>query len=281
MKCVVCLCVYNSQVGLPYCFDNIKQMAQCFDVLDVIVFYDESTDNSLPLLQDFKTKYNHSMNIIINKKPKSHLRTANIAVARNSMLDSIREGFVDYNYFIMMDTNEYACIGNINIHVLQSVLDNDDSWDAISFDREAGYYDTWALSFDPYIYSFFHFNNWPVVVNNMRLTFNRLLDDYKINRPNDLIPVYSAFNGFAIYKTNKFLNCSYSSTIHPELFPANMVLQQINLTGDNIVPYLYDDCEHRKFHLEAIRRNDARVMICTQSLFSKFKNPPPNLRGPA
>lgn len=93
--------------------------------------------------------------------------------------------------------------------------------------------------------------------------------------------MYSAFNGFAIYKMDKFLDCSYSSTIHQELFPTDMIRKQINITGENIVPYLLNDCEHRKFHLEAIKRNNARIMICTQSLFSKFENPPAGLRGPA
>lgn len=113
----------------------------------------------------------------------------------------------------MMDSNEYSCIGDINLEVIMSVLSRDD-WDAISFDREAGYYDTWALSFEPYMYSFFHFTNWNKVVNMMRDEFRKLLADYKNNKPDELIPVYSAFNGFSIYKTDKFVNCKYDSNIN-------------------------------------------------------------------
>lgn len=281
MKCVICLSVYNNEFGLPYCFNNIKQMSSCFDTINIVAFYDASTDKSLQLLQNFQSEYNMNIHVIINNLPKTNMRTANIAFARNSLLDYIRVHFTDYDYFIMMDTNEYSCIGNININVLKSTLDRHDSWDAISFDRDAGYYDLWALSFDPYIYSFFHFYNQSNVRHKMRISFQALLNDYKMNKPYDLIPVYSAFNGFAIYKMDKFLDCSYSSTIHQELFPTDMIRKQIDITRRNIIPSLTNDCEHRKFHLEAIKRNNARIMICTQSLFSKFENPPARLRGPA
>ena len=40
------------------------------------------------------------------------------------------------------------------------------------------------------------------------------------------------------------------------------------------------DCEHRHFHLEAIKKNNARIRISTKYVFSKFNNPPKNSRGP-
>lgn len=53
-----------------------------------------------------------------------------------------------------MDNNKYNCVGKINIDILKkSLLLN--NCDSLSFDRVAGYYDTWSLSFNPYIYSFF------------------------------------------------------------------------------------------------------------------------------
>jgi len=111
--------------------------------------------------------------------------------------------------------------------------------------------------------------------------YNSLLNDYKTNHPDKLIPVYSAFNGFAIYKTSMFLNCSYSSNIDLDLFPTNSINKQVEHMNVDVIPVLTNDCEHRKFHLEAIKKNGAKIMISTKSLFAKFDNPPPNLRGPA
>ena len=179
----------------------------------------------------------------------------------------------------MMDSNEYSCIGNIKIDVIKETLSMD-NWDCISFDREAGYYDTWALSFEPYIYSFFHFNNWERVVSMMRDEFTILLSNYKNKQSDELIPVYSAFNGFAIYKTNKFLNCNYSANIDLSLFPPGSIIKQEKLTGESIISRKINDCEHRHFHLEAIKKNNALIRISTKSVFSKVENPRRGLRGP-
>ena len=152
-------------------------------------------------------------------------------------------------YFMMMDSNEYSCIGDINPEVIKDVLSRND-WDGISFDREAGYYDYWALSFYPYIYSFFHFTNWNKVIDTMRDEFSKLLNDYKSNKPDELIPVYSAFNGFSIYKTAKFLNCNYNTKINLALFPINSIEKERAITGCKIIRAMGGDCEHRHFHLE-------------------------------
>ncbi len=281
MKGVICLSVYNNEFGLPYCLNNIRKLAPCFDTFNIVVFYDESHDHSLHILDDFNLHNPISLTIIVNDNTRFEERTANIAFSRNVLLNYVRTKFADYDYFIMMDTNEYSCIGDIQLDVFKDAIDKRDLWDAISFDRDAGYYDTWALSFDPYIYSFFHFHDWKNVVEEMRHAFNSLLSDYKTNHPDKLIPVYSAFNGFAIYKTSKFLNCSYSSTIDLDLFPPDSINKQVEHTNVDVIPGLTNDCEHRKFHLEAIKKNDAKIMISTKSLFAKFVNPPPNLRGPA
>lgn len=163
----------------------------------------------------------------------------------------------------MIDANEYACVGDVNLDPVSSALERDD-WDSVSFHREAGYYDMWALSYSPYVYSYMHFSDTPRVVWEMRKHFSFLLMDYITNRPTELIPVYSAFNGFALYRTAKFLNCSYSSVIHTDLLPN--IQEQVEVCGPPI-KILTGDCEHRKFHLEAIRKNGARIRICTQPVF--------------
>ena len=276
--CCICLCVYNNQFGLPFVLNNINKINHLFESLKILVFYDNSTDNSLQILNEYSNKYKN-MEIIINDCKKSRNRVENIAFARNALLGLIRQKYSNYEYFMMMDSNEYSCIGDINPHVITDALSRND-WDSISFDREAGYYDTWALSFDPYIYSFFHFSNWNKVVDLMRNEFSNLLADYKLNKPDELIPVYSSFNGFSIYKTDKFLNCNYNTNINLSLFPINSIEKEQEITGCNIINAMGGDCEHRHFHLEAIKKNNARIRISTKYVFSKFINPPKNSRGP-
>ena len=304
----VCLCVYNNETGLPYCLENIQAIRHIFHRMVINVVYDISEDNSYKILMDFKKKNEDKpmnqriyMNVVTNTTKRNlQSKSVSIAVCRNMLLDMIRSSYRDYEYFIMMDTNEYSCVGKINVQLMHDIIhpshENNQTnqtnqinqtnnymskYDAITFDREAGYYDWWALSFDPYIYSFYHIVNSFKVAEQMKTTFTNMLNDYRTSRPNDAIPVYSAFNGFGIYKTSKFLNCSYSSDIHINLFPKPIIHKLIYITKSNIHNHYKDDCEHRKFHLEAIQKNNAKIGVSTKYMFFKCENLLPNLRGPA
>jgi len=303
--CVIGLCVYNNEPGLPSVLSNIvKIIESClFEKITVVAFYDSSSDKSHSILENFKIKYEgvrpetFKMIIVVNKSNGRNMRmeygggsnvgsrlldtsrTARIAIARNGILHVIRvlhnKGFWN-KYFIMMDSNEYACVGQINIPTLRSALERSDEWDSVSFNREAGYYDYWALSYDPYIYSIFHVMNKSETRNNIREDFEKKLKYAKnqTDKSYDFIPVYSSYNGFAIYKSDKFLNCSYSSNIDITLFPKKLLPPQI-------INKFTNDCEHRKFHLEAIKKNKARIVVSPLSIFYKLPIRNPRLRGPA
>jgi hypothetical protein len=302
-NCIIGLCVYNNEPGLTSVLSNIIKISESnlFEKITVVAFYDYSSDKSHSIMEKFKSQYSTStcieMVIIINKSNASRQmrmdfgnanrvldknRTARIAIARNGILNYIRAQQASgiYNkYFIMMDSNEYACVGQINIETLRSALHRSSEWDSVSFDREAGYYDYWALSFDPHIYSFFHVENRNETLNNMVSGFaNKLKNAKNVDKRQQqqyyMIPVYSSYNGFAIYKTDMFLNCSYSSEININLFPKELLPLKIL---DNFK----NDCEHRKFHLEAIKKNNARIMVSPLSIFYKLPIKNPALRGPA
>jgi glycosyltransferase involved in cell wall biosynthesis len=298
-NCVICLCVYNNERGLPSVLSNIVKISQSnlFDKVTIVAFYDASADKSYSILESFKNQHQRSKSgfsselietVIISSDKKeirmsfgnasrvtNKSRTMRIANARNHILNYMRSAQKQgaYNkYFIMMDSNEYACVGHINIDTLRDALQRSNEWDSISFNREAGYYDYWALSFDPHIYSFFHMQNKDETLQAMVASFATKLNASRDSR--DMIPVYSAFNGFAIYKTNMFLNCSYSSLIHIQLFPKHLLPHKL-------LNHFKNDCEHRKFHLEAIKKNGARIMVSPLSIFYKLPVHNPSLRGPA
>ena len=307
--CAIGLCVYNNEPGLPGVLSNIVKImeSKLFYKVTVVAFYDHSSDKSYSILETFKKQYERvcaetfKMIIVDNTKANGRKlrmdyggrsnavirvldssRTARIAVARNGILHVIRGlykiGFRN-KYFIMMDSNEYACVGKINIPTLFGALKRSDEWDSVSFNRDAGYYDYWALSYDKYIYSMFHVANKDETLNNIRKDFEVKLNNAKSTKGKtdtnyDFIPVYSSYNGFAIYKSDKFLNCSYSSNIDIRLFPKKLLPKQI-------INKFTNDCEHRKFHLEAIKKNKARIVVSPLSIFYKLPIRNPGLRGPA
>jgi hypothetical protein len=266
-NCCIGICVYNSEYGLPKVLKNIKKLESVFRI-KVIIFYDHSNDRSLELIYKYSDALHLDYTLVINNNPRSNIRTENISNARNGILEHIRNNYSVYPYFAMMDTNKYSCVGKMQPEVITAMLERKDEWDSISFDREAGYYDDWALSLEPLLYSFDHYEPREPVVQKMRENKNKILRHYKENSPNEFIHVYSAFNGFALYKSEIFLRCSYSADIDVQLFPRDSIMIQCIIVQQNIIPKFYADCEHRKFHLEAIKKYGARIRVPLLSLFS-------------
>jgi hypothetical protein len=275
---VIGLCSYNNEKGLPYVFNNLKILSKQFKNTVVVFCYDKSSDNTLELIDMFKKNNdNLTIEIIKNNYSRTNLRTNNIANARNSILEFINAKYNTFDLFAMMDCNEYSCIGEIILDTLNDVFTDEmiNNWDSVSFNREAGYYDYWALSFSPFIYSLFHCTN--DVGQKMRTCFNDLLN-ININK---MFYVYSAFNGFAIYKMNKFIDCRYSSNIYLDLFPTEELKKQTEFNECKFINVLRNDCEHRKFHLESIKKHNSKIAIYNKNLFKKIEPPIHGLRGPA
>ncbi|NDE17573.1 hypothetical protein EBZ80_21870 [bacterium] len=60
-----------------------------------------------------------------------------------------------------------------------------------------------------------------------------------------------------------------------------VVIKQSFMLDANLRDILIDDCEHRKFHMEAIRDFGARVRVSLDSLFGKAEPAGVERRGPA
>ena len=114
--CVIGLCVYNNETGLPSVLSNIVKIMESnlFHRVTVVAFYDDSSDKSDLILKIFKKKYESvcadtfKMIIVDNSSTSRKMRmdfgaggnaatrvldsgrTARIAVARNGILHVIR-----------------------------------------------------------------------------------------------------------------------------------------------------------------------------------------------
>jgi hypothetical protein len=241
----------------------MELISNLFEDYAVIFYYDISTDDTLLKLQNYQN-VNSKVTLHINTEPLSPYRTHRIAKGRNKILDIIRSNFNDFTHFIMMDCDD-KCARDININLLGSYLKRDD-WDALSFNHPAGYYDTWALSRVPFVLSCHHFND-PFQGKKL------LLETMKKTPKNQLIQCISAFNGFAIYKSNKFLNCYYDGRLRFDYIPKDLIKLNFKCSGKmhftkNTQDDKYkEDCEHRHFHFQAVMKNNARIRIAPVCIF--------------
>jgi hypothetical protein len=258
MKCCICGTVKNCGKYLDRIFANMEEIGSLFEDYSIVFYYDNSNDNTLQKIMEYQKK-NAKCVYHVNTAPVSKFRTHNIAKGRNYCIQYIKTHFADYEYFIMMDCDN-ICSNKILPNVLSDMLIRND-WDSVSFNRPY-YYDLWALSIRPYIFSCHHFNNGYVLWKDWINTIIK-------NTPKtELIPCASAFNGFAIYRANKFLNCVYDGRLRTDYIPIKMLNENIARAGN--ISYQqgkHEDCEHRHFHFQAITLNNARIRISPLYLF--------------
>jgi hypothetical protein len=170
----------------------------------------------------------------------------------------------------MMDFDDVNC-KEVNIEPLRRSLKRED-WDGLSFNTSPGYYDIWGLSIYPYCYSYNHFNN--------NQQFYKIIQDYVTERlkklkKDELLPCISSFNGFSIYRTEKFINCLYDGRVNINLVPSHYMSAHMKAANSPIVyndyghvKGRYEDCEHRAFHVEAINKNNAKIRIAPEVIFN-------------
>jgi hypothetical protein len=256
MKCCICGTVRNCGQYLDKIFENMETIGSQFDEYKIMLYYDNSNDDTLYKLKEYKNK-NQNLIFFVNKSPLLPYRTHRIALGRNVCLNFIRQNCSDYEYFIMMDCDD-RCSYNIDTNLLNNILKRTD-WDALSFCHPAGYYDTWALSKRPFVLSCHNFKNFAHGQN----LINKIIE----KTPKDqLIPCLSAFNGIAIYRTNKFINCLYDGRFRLDYIPFRLIKENIRYAGKINLRKTREDCEHRYFHFQGIIKNNARIRILPQPL---------------
>jgi len=263
----ICGCVKNCGKFLKKVLENLHFLSAFFYHYEIIIAYDESTDNSLEILKNMSKVMN--LTILYNHNT-SEIRVENISNARNSILDYIRAQTEkkNFKYFVMVDMDDVSA-APLNMNVLHKYLKDPEKWDALSFNQKE-YYDIWALSVDDYVCSCWHFEINP---KNKAVEVMRKYITNKLNNAlceNKLVECVSAFNGFGVYKTDVFIGSKYQSDIRTtlKLISAAQIRKneqamqsRFNVTSGHSMC----DCEHRYFHLNAKRLNP-NIKICISPL---------------
>ena len=270
MKCCICGPVRNCGPYLSKVFENIEKIGSIFDDYEILIYYDKSNDNTLDILKAYQ-KTNSRLKLYINKTLVSKYRTHRLAHARNFCLNYVKSlDLNEYPFFIMMDFDDVNC-KEVKPEVLKRYLSRTD-WDGLSFNTSPKYYDIWALSIYPYCFSYNHFANTPI--HNYHSIQNYITNKLNKLKPGELQKCISSFNGFSIYRTNKFLNTSYDGKIRIDLLPKDYLLAHMKASNSPMVFPDYghvkgefEDCEHRAFHIQAINNDNAKIRITNDVLF--------------
>jgi len=268
MNCCICGPVKNCAKYLKKVFANIEKIGSIFDDYKIILFYDKSNDNTLDILRQYQQS-NPKLEFYVNQKSVSNFRTHRIAYARNFCLNYVKKNKDKYSFFIMMDMDDPNS-KKVDVSVLQEYLYRND-WDGLSFNTSPKYYDIWGLSIYPYCFSYNHFDN---NVQYYYIIQNYIDKKLKQLDKNNLLQCISAFNGFAIYRTDKFMNTYYDGNVRLNLYPKNFINIHSKAENSSLmfkdygnVNGYFEDCEHRLFHFLATKNSGAKIRISPKILF--------------
>ena len=269
-NCCICGTAKNCGKYLPRVFSNIEKIGSLFDDYKIIIYYDKSSDNTLASLLNYQ-KINNRLLLFVNDKQLSLFRTHNIAKGRNFCLEYVMKNIETYKYFIMMDLDDVNA-KNCDESKIGKYLKRGD-WDALSFQTSPNYYDIWGLSIYPFCFSYNHFSD---SVRHYTIIQKYIDGILKKTKPGDLVPCISAFNGFAIYRTNKFINAHYDGKVRYDLLPKHLINVHKKVTGSPSLQFIkyptvdgrFEDCEHRAFHIMASNKNGAKLFISSEIIFS-------------
>lgn len=263
--------VYNCEQYIDAVFKNIEKIGKLFKKYSVVIAIDKGTDGSLEKLKSWESKCSGKLYILEGVQTGDY-RTERISNARNRILEKMREIYSKnpFDHFIMMDCDN-VCSKPINLNVFKGVFGQKDRWDAVSFiGSEVGeyswlYYDFWALSIPPFMLSCWHYDKPDVMIHQMNTYITQ-----EINKK-EWIPCYSAFNGFAIYKSTVFLKYKYHWKVEDivDLIPKDTYKESIKKASTydcyfDIKKQVFD-CEHRYFHLSA-KRDGAKLFIVPEKI---------------
>jgi hypothetical protein len=270
MKCCICGPVRNCGQYLDKVLSNIEKIGEIFDDYQILIFYDNSNDNSLAKLKEYQKK-NSRLNLYINKQFVSKYRTHRLAYARNFCLNYVKQlDLNEYPFFIMMDFDDVNC-KNVRPEILKNYLHRND-WDGLSFNTYPNYYDIWALSIYPFCYSYNHFKY--SNIHNHSIIKNYIITALNSLKQGQLLRCISSFNGFSIYRTNKFLNSRYDGRVRLDLVPKHYIISHSKAANSQLIfkdfghiKGAYEDCEHRMFHIQATKNDNAKIMITNEVLF--------------
>ena len=232
---VIVGCAKNIAKNLPTSLKKIDMLISLFEKSNVIIFENDSKDNTLDILNKWRGVRNNIEIITDSKKTNPNLqkeRTYCLSYARNLLLDKAR--LINPYYFINMDLDNV--VGKLKKNNFLKIFDLKEDWSMIGSNNIGKYRDLWALRCKGWLEGDYH--------QGYKLYKNRKA----INKNESLIKVDSCFNGFAIYKMKFLKDCRYHG-----FYNDNCKIKKTR--------YKRQKCEHVDLHLDMIKKNNAKLFI--------------------
>ena len=242
-KVIICGVVKNVESCIDKNIKHALETGNRFKNFKLVIYENNSTDNTKERLDSYCN--NNNIKIIcknfknLDKKQNNKIwaytevtgsdhpcRIEHICNARNNLIDEINKPEYDeYTHVIVvdLDSNGWDIQGILNSFTLEK------EWDAI-FANSHVYYDYYALRTHAFPFG-------PEIIGD---SFWNSIPNYKFT--NDLIPVYSAFNGIGIYKKDIFKKFKYDFLVNDHVKQFYRKYLQDNVITDTNKKIIQSKC---------------------------------------
>jgi hypothetical protein len=243
-KVIICGVIKNVEHVLQRNIEHALETGSKFNKFKLVIYENNSTDNTKDILHRYKS--NENVKIIsenikdYNKKENNKIwayteitgsdhpcRIEHICNARNKLLEEInKQEYNEYTYVIVIDLDSNGW----DINGILDSFNRTSEWDAIFANSSPNYYDYYAL----------RMNSFPFGPEITGESFWNL-PNYTFNH-NDLIPVYSAFNGIGIYKKDLYTKYKYDFIVNDDIkkFYRNYLIN--HSISDNTMNIIKNKC---------------------------------------
>jgi len=248
-------------------FTNIDILSNFFNNVYIIIFENDSTDNTRFLLNNWASYNNPNIikKLILeeNLNSKFPLRAHRLAYCRNKILNYIFENNLDQNYQYALHCDLDDRFWSLDYESILTCFQYDlNSWDGMfPINTNYTYYDYWALRCNE---TWFNKNIFCCEIENNENckefeNHTSELSNFLMKNKNKLISVSSAFNGIGIYKLSSIKYSRYSANYHCS-----------KCFGKNIG--CYEDNDHIGLHKSMVFNNYKLFINTKMILENKNKN---------
>ena len=249
-KLAICCLARNIEGNFNNMKKNIEYIGKHFSNYKVVIFENDSEDNSRKLLFNWTKEnsniilldclnygdYNHQCKLKTKKGydygAVSYDRINRMAKYREECLNYVKTNLNSYDYMLVVD---FDLKGNQSIDGLFHSLAYK-NWDAIFINGRIpleGTFGTYTIIYDGMAYADIN-NDFNYNINNnsfkklLLLLFNTQNQNYKMNKNICFVPVKSAFNGYGLYKIDSIKDSSYIGDNYCEHLNLNLDLYKQN-----------------------------------------------------
>jgi hypothetical protein len=283
-------CTINSASYIKRHIHNLDPIQDMFKSVDVIVYENDSKDNTVHILRDMCN--NGIIKLISEKGIKQkykNIKTQILAHGRNCLIEHVTKN--KYDYMIMIDFDAFETF-NID-GIVKAFAYDTNKWDVLTGNCKERYYDIWALRMNKLHGTVAHSEIWKNVldydcwdmfwhlkqnikpfirlewIKSIRALRKRCIGNFQVHIPHNfpLLQVESAFNGIGIYKVSKIKNCVYSA----EYKTCTCKQYGIKNSCNNYLSKYGGCCEHIAFHKDIREKNAGKIFICPALIISDQK----------